>query len=135
MVDKILGAHPVNDSFWYSTNPTDISIDTVNSEEKMTGSHITEFYTHKDEQPGIADLLSQEDQDFDIQHDQQLMICNVENLLSQEVQDFDNQNDPQLMTCKHDTGLGHHNPSDPQFTTPINCKLATDKDASFPLTK
>ena len=41
MVDEILGAHPVNDDFWDNTNPTDVSIDTVNSEEKMAGSHIT----------------------------------------------------------------------------------------------
>ena len=64
-------------------------LDTVNSEEQMAGSHITEFHTHKDEQPVIADLLSKENQDFDNQHDQQ------------------------LMAPKHDTGQGRHNPSDP----------------------
>ena len=42
---------------------------TVNSEEKMAGSHITKFHTHKDEQPSIADLLSQEDKNCDKQHD------------------------------------------------------------------
>ena len=35
------------------------------------------------------------------------------------------------MTCKHDTGRGHHNPSDPQSTTSVDYKLATGKDASF----
>ena len=44
-------------------------IDTANSEEMMAGSHITEFHTHKDEQPVIADLLIQEDQDYDHEHD------------------------------------------------------------------
>ena len=44
-VDKILGSHPVHDDFWDNTNPTDVSIDTVNGEEKMAGSHITKFYT------------------------------------------------------------------------------------------
>ena len=73
MVDEILGAHPVNDDFWDNTNPTDVSIDTVKSEEKMAGSHITKFHTHKDEQPVIADLLSQEDQNYDDRHGQQLM--------------------------------------------------------------
>ena len=48
MVDEILGAHHVNDDFWDNTNPTDVSIDTVNSEEKMTGSHTTKFHTHED---------------------------------------------------------------------------------------
>ena len=37
MVDKILGAHPVNDDFWDNTNPTDVSIDTGNSEKKDGG--------------------------------------------------------------------------------------------------
>ena len=64
-VDKILGAHPVNDDFWDNTNPTDVPIDTVNSEGKMAGIHITEFHKHDDEQPVIADLLSQEDQEYD----------------------------------------------------------------------
>ena len=57
MVNETLGAHPVND-FWENTNHTDVSIDTSNSEQKMVGSHITEFHTHKDEQLVIADLLS-----------------------------------------------------------------------------
>ena len=55
-VEEISGVHPVDDNFWDNTNTTDVSIDTVNSEEKMTGSHITKFHTHKDEQPIIADL-------------------------------------------------------------------------------
>ena len=45
--NKILGAHPVDDDFWDNTNPTDMSIDTANSEEKMTGSNITKFHTYK----------------------------------------------------------------------------------------
>ena len=62
-VDKILEAYSVNDDFLDNTNPTDVSIDTVNSEEKMTGSHITKYHTHNDKQPIVEDLLSQEDQD------------------------------------------------------------------------
>ena len=72
-VNEILRAHPVNDDFWDNTNPTDVSIDTVNSKEKMTGSHITKFHTNEDKQPVIRDLLSQDNQDNDNQHDQQLM--------------------------------------------------------------
>ena len=64
MVEEILGAHPIDNNFWENTNPADVSINTVNSEEQMVGSYITEFHTHKDEQPVIADLLSQEDQNF-----------------------------------------------------------------------
>ena len=74
MVDEILGAHTVNDDFWDNTNPTDVSIDTTNSKEKMVGSHITEFrtHTHKDKQPDTTELL------------------NMVNLSSQENQDYDN---------------------------------------------
>ena len=53
---KKLRAHPLNNEFWDNTNPTDVSIHTVNSEEKMMGSHITKLHTHKDAQPVIADL-------------------------------------------------------------------------------
>ena len=88
-VDEILNAQPVNHDFLDNTNLTDVSIDMANSEEKIAGSHITEFHTHKDKQPVITDLLSQESQDYDNQHDQQ------------------------LMTHKNDTGQGHHNPSNP----------------------
>ena len=35
------------------------------------------------------------------------------------------------MAPKHDTGQGHHNPSDPQSTKSIDCKLVTGKDESF----
>ena len=74
----------------------------------MTGSHINKVYTHEDEQPVIADLLSQEDQDYDDRHDQQ------------------------LMTHEHDTCQGHHNPSNQQSNTSVDYKLATSKDESFP---
>ena len=73
----------------------------------MAGSHITEFHTHNDEQPVITDLLSQENKDYDNQHDQQ------------------------LMTCKHDTGRGYQNLSNPQSTISVDCKLVTGKDGSF----
>ena len=59
------------------------------------------------------------------------MTCNVEDLLSQEDQDYNNRHDQKLMTCKHDTGQGHHNPSDPQFTIFVECKLSIGKDESF----
>ena len=71
-VEEILGAYPIDDNFLDNANPADVPVDTVNSEEQIAGSHITKFYTHEDEQPLIADLLSQ-DQDFDNQHDRQLM--------------------------------------------------------------
>ena len=79
----------------------------MNSEEKMAGSYIIKFHSHKDKQPVVTDLLSQGNQDCDNQHDQQ------------------------LLTCKHDTGQGHHNSSNPQSTTSVDCKLATGKYESF----
>ena len=46
-VEKILEAHPMNDGdFWGSTNPDDMSINTTNSKEMMTGSYITELHIH-----------------------------------------------------------------------------------------
>ena len=35
------------------------------------------------------------------------------------------------MTCKHDTGQGHHNPSNQQSTKSVHYELATGKDESF----
>ena len=117
MVDEILGAHPVND--------------TVISEEKMAGSHITKFHTYKDKQPVVEDPLSQVDQDYNNQHARQLMTCDVEDLLSQEDQDYNNRHNRQLMTCKHDTGQGYHNPSNPQSTKSVDCEVTTGKNELF----
>ena len=47
-----------DDDFWDNTNPTDVSIDTVNSEEMMVGNHITIFYTPKQEEPVTTELLN-----------------------------------------------------------------------------
>ena len=44
--ENILGAHLMgDDDFGDGTNPSDVSIDTTNSKEIMTGSHITEQHT------------------------------------------------------------------------------------------
>ena len=92
-----MGAHPIDGTFWENTNPADVSIDTMNSEEQMAGSHTTKSHTHKDKQPVLADLLSREDQDFNNGHNRQ------------------------LMALKHDTDHGYHNPSNPQPTTHYIC--------------
>ena len=78
-----------------------MSVDTVNIEEQMAGSYITEFTTPKDKQIVLEDLLSQVDQDFNNQHNQQ------------------------LMAPKHDTDYEHHNPNNPPSTTSVECKLVT----------
>ena len=70
--EEILGAHPIDDTFLEKTNRTDVSIDTVNSEEQMTGSHITEFHSPKDEEIAPEDTLSEENQHSDNEHEQQL---------------------------------------------------------------
>ena len=36
------------------------------------------------------------------------------------------------MAPKHDTDHDHHNASDLQFTTSVDCKLVTHKDESIP---
>ena len=47
-IEEILGAHLIGDDIWGGTNPSDnVSIDTANSKEVMTGSHITEQHIFK----------------------------------------------------------------------------------------
>ena len=58
-VEEILREHPIDDDdFRGNTNPTDVSIDKVNSEEIMVESHITEFHTSKQEEPVTTELLN-----------------------------------------------------------------------------
>ena len=47
-----------DDDFWGRTNPGDVSIDTANSKEVMTGSHITEQLTHEYQGPIPPELLN-----------------------------------------------------------------------------
>ena len=68
-VEEILGAHDIDDTFWENTNPTDVSIDTVNSEEQMAGSHITKFHTPKDKEITPEDIMSQENEHCDYERD------------------------------------------------------------------
>ena len=107
-VEDILGAYPIDDTFWKNTNDTDVSIVTINSEEQMTGSHITEFHTPKDEEIVLDDLLGQVNQDFNNQHNQQ------------------------LMAPKYDTDHENHNPSNPPSNSLVDCKLITPKNESIP---
>ena len=44
--------------FWSGTYPSDVSIDTANSEEVMTGSHITEQHTFSFRGSGQPELLN-----------------------------------------------------------------------------
>ena len=60
-MEEILGAHLINDDdSWGNTNPSDVSINTANSEEMMTGSHVIELHTHKHKEPVPPDLLNEE---------------------------------------------------------------------------
>ena len=47
-----------DDDFWGGTNPGNMSIDTKNSKEMMTGSHITELNTHKYKESIPPELLN-----------------------------------------------------------------------------
>ena len=47
-----------DDDFWGGTNPGEVSIDTTNSKEMMTGSHITDLQTHKYEESFPPELLN-----------------------------------------------------------------------------
>ena len=79
-VEEILGAHPMNDDgCWGGTNPGDVSIDTENSKEVMTGSHITELHTHKCEEAVPSELLNvvqNEPQAYDLAQNYQLDCSN-----------------------------------------------------------
>ena len=57
MVEEILGAQPIDDTFWDNINSADVSVNTVNIEKLMAGSHITKFHAPKDKQIVLADLL------------------------------------------------------------------------------
>ena len=134
-MEEISGAHPMDDDeFLDITNPTDVSIDAVNSEEMMAGSHITEFRTHKYEEPVTNELLnkvtnvpevydavqkwhldpSNKSKNSNIlSKTSNVTHTNDINLVSQKNQDYNNQHDQQLLTHKHDVGQEHHNQSDP----------------------
>ena len=103
-----MGAHPIDDMFWENTNSTDVSINMVNSEEQMAGSHITKFHTPEDKEILPEDLLSQVNQHLDNQHDRQLMAPN------------------------HDTDHEHHNSSDPTSNPSVDGKLVIHEDESIP---
>ena len=66
--EEILGVHPIDDTFWENINPTDMSIDTVNNEEQMAGSHIAKFRTPKDKEITQEDILSEENQHSNHEH-------------------------------------------------------------------
>ena len=60
-VEELLAAHPVNDAIWSQTNPSDVSIDMVNSAQIIAGSHITEGLTYAFERSdpfGLIDTAS-----------------------------------------------------------------------------
>ena len=134
------------------TNPIDVLIDTANSEEMMTGSHIIEFHTYEHKEPVTTELLNKVLNAPEVCDGVQKCYLDPSNkfknsnilsktsnvahindihLLSQENQDYNNQHDQQLMTQKHDAGQGNHKQSDPQSTKSADCKLPTCKDESF----
>ena len=75
-VEEILGSHSMsNDDFWGGFNPSDMSIDTVNSKEITTGSHITKQSTYKYQRPVLPELLNvapKEPQTYDLPQNYQL---------------------------------------------------------------
>ena len=52
-----MAAHPVDDTIWIHTNPSDVSIDTANSAEFIAGIHITEGLTYAFERSNPYRLL------------------------------------------------------------------------------
>ena len=45
-VEELLAAHPIDDDIWAHTNPSDVSIDTLNSAGDMAGIHVAEGTTY-----------------------------------------------------------------------------------------
>jgi len=120
------------DEFWDNTNPGDVSIDTANSKEMMTGSHITKQHTYEYQGPNRPelDVASREPKSHDLSRNYQLdsskkskysntlsnilltnkITNNVTNttdneVLDQENQDYYNQNNQQYIASKHNNGL------------------------------
>ena len=77
-VEEISGAHLIGDDnfwAWAWTNPGDVSIDTANSKEIMTGSHITEQHTLQYQglvPPELLSMTSNEQQAYDLLKNYQL---------------------------------------------------------------
>ena len=86
----------------------------MNSGEQMTGSHITKFHTPKDEEITPEDTLSEENQHFDNEHDQQLSFYR------------------QHMVSNHETDHEHQNTSDSTYNPCDDDELVTHKDESIP---
>ena len=57
-----------DDDFWGNTNSTDVLIDTVNNEEMIAGSHITELHTPKQEEPVTTELLNKVSDVLEVTH-------------------------------------------------------------------
>ena len=56
-----MAAHPVDDTIWSYTNPSNVSIDTANSAELIASIHITEGSTytfHRSDTYGLFDTTS-----------------------------------------------------------------------------
>ena len=61
--------------FGGGTNPSDVSIDTINSKKMIAGSHITELHTYKCEElvpPGLLNVVPNEPQVYDSTQNYQL---------------------------------------------------------------
>ena len=133
-----------DDDFWGGTNPSDVSIDTTNSKEMMTGSHIRELHTYKYKEPVSPKLLNKVPNVLEVcdavqkcqldppnkSKDSNMLSktnnvthANGINLSSQENQDDYNWHDQQLITRKYDDDWGYYNQSDQQF---IACKHNSD---------
>ena len=126
-VEEILGAHPIgNKDFWGGTNPSDVSIDTANSKEVTTGSHITEQHTFKFQgsvQPELLNMIPYKPHSYDLPQNYELHFLDnsnalnklskannvantpATNIFNQENQDYYNQQDQQYIGCKCDGGL------------------------------
>ena len=75
-VEEILGAHLIrDDDFWGVTNPSDVSIDTVNSKKIMADIHITEQHSFEFQgfiQPELLNMTPYKPQAYDFSQNFQL---------------------------------------------------------------
>ena len=108
-----MGAHPIDDTFWKNTNPTDVSIDTVNSEEQMAGSHITKYHTSEDKEITPEDTLSEENQHCNNEHEQKLSF------------------NRQCMTSNHEIDHEHQNTRDSTSNPSVTDEFVTHEDESI----
>ena len=105
-------AHPVDDAIWSHSNPSEVSIDTVNSAELIAGIYITEGSTHvfdRSDPHGLLDTTSHVSHEDDMSwYDRSAFLDSFTDLnkLEDTIGDDDVTNNPTSESIKSDFWIG-----------------------------